>query len=134
MLWQFISFHSLWAMVGGYLIDFDHYLYAGIKWKMWSLKTSYHYLMKKLDRKATKRGEILHIFHTVEFWILMIMMAYISYKNNWTFLLYMFAITFIGMALHLILDFIHGFITDRIGERAISFLWWIKKYSKTRHK
>lgn len=128
ILWPFIGLYSLWTIVGGFLIDFDHYLYAGFKWKMWNLKESYRFQMNWLKQKGNKDGRILHIFHTIEFWIFMIAMAYISYRYDQIFLFYMFAITFSGMILHLILDGIYAIHVNRLGERTISLVWWVKTY------
>jgi len=128
VLWPFLSWYSLWIIVGGFLIDVDHYLYAGFKWKMWNLKESYHYQKEKLKQEAKKNGEILHIFHTIEFWIFMIVMAYLSYQKEWTFLFYIFTVTFVGMILHLILDGIYALYAKRLGERTISLIWWLKKF------
>ena len=128
ILWPFIGLYSLWIMVGGFLIDFDHYLYAGFKWKMWDLKESYKFQVNWSKNPRKKNGEILHIFHTIEFWIFMITMSFISYRYDQIFLFYMFAITFSGMILHLILDGSHALYRNRLGERALSLLWWLKTY------
>ena len=132
LLWPFFGFYSLWAIVGGYLIDFDHYLYAGFKWKLWNLKKSYKMHLNKEYRKKIRWGEILHIFHTIEFWIFMIVMAYLSYRNNWTFLFHMFTLTFAGMILHLLLDTTDGMQKKELGIRAISLVQWWNAFG--RHK
>lgn len=128
LLWPFIGPYSLWALVGGYFIDFDHYLYAGFKFGKWGLRDSYRFHISYLCKKAKKNREILHIFHTLEFWALMVLIIILAYLNAWNFVFYMFAITLIGMAMHVILDIIGAYLTNKIGIRAISMLWWIKKF------
>jgi len=125
VLWPFIGLYSLWAVVGGFLIDVDHYLYGVYKWRMWNLKESYHFHFTKEFRKTIRWGEILHIFHTIEFWIFMIAIAVISYLNSWVFTFYMFTITFIGMMLHFTLDAVDGIRKKEFSIRAISLIqWW----------
>ncbi len=127
-LWPFIGPYSLWAIVGGYLIDFDHYIYAGFKYKLWNLKDSYGFHIRYLCKNAKKNREILHIFHTVEFWAFMALVIIISYINDWRFIFYMFAVTLVGMAMHLILDLIDGMIKSKLQVRAISIIWWINRF------
>ena len=128
ILWLFIGPYSHWTMVGGYFIDFDHYIYAGFKFGMWGLRDSYNFHIHYLCKKAKKNREILHIFHTVEFWAFMLIMIFIAYLNDWTFIFYMFAITLIGMAMHIVLDVIGGIIKNDLQVRTISIIWWIKKF------
>ena len=128
MLWLFIGLNSLWIMVGGYLIDFDHYLYTGFKYKMWNLRDSYDFHIQYLCKNAKKNREILHIFHTVEFWAFMAIVILTSYLNDWRFICYMFSVTLAGMAMHLILDLIDGIIKNKLQVRAISIIWWINKF------
>lgn len=128
ILWPFIGPYSLWAIVGGYLIDFDHYIHVGFKFGKWNLRDSYHFHIQYLCKKAKKNREILHIFHTVEFLVFMVIMILFAYLNEWRSIFYMFAITLIGMAMHIILDLIGGIIKNNLQVRAISIIWWINKF------
>jgi len=83
-------------------IDVDHYIYSVVKTKNFSLKGAYKYHLNR----GTYEGII---FHTIEFFILMIILSY--------FIPYAFFI-FIGMLFHLSLDFIDGF--------KVSILRWCK--------
>ena len=132
VLWPFIGPYSLWAIVGGYLIDVDHYLYTIFRLKTFSIKRSYQYHATKEHHQKNKPGQILHLFHTIEFWIFMILMSIIAYKKNWNFIFYMFSITFLGMILHLSLDITHGIRNKIIKRRAISFMAWFIKFGKSR--
>ncbi len=126
ILFPFIGFYSLWIIVGGYLIDFDHLLWTAYKLKTYSIKKSYFY---HYDRHKTKEYEkdLLHIFHTWEFWTFMIITAAIFYKLNIAFFYYMFAITFLGMLMHLLLDFTALIRTKHLDARAISWIGWMKR-------
>jgi len=126
ILFPFVGFYSLWIIVGGYLIDFDHFLWTAYKSKKYSVKKSYkdHY-----NRRYNPNYErdLLHIFHTVEFWIFMIFIAIVSNYFNFVFIYYMFTITFIGMLLHLTLDFTDLIKGHHLDARAISWIGWFKR-------
>tara|TARA_Y100000310_G_scaffold344360_1_gene456731 strand:+ start:6276 stop:6710 length:435 start_codon:yes stop_codon:yes gene_type:complete len=128
-LYQLIGLYSLWIIVGGYLIDFDHYLWTAFKDKSLSLKKSYHYHFNRQKNEKYER-DILHIFHTGEFWTFMIIASIISYRNNWIFFYYMFTITFLGMLLHLTLDFTSILRAGHLNARAISLTGWIRRHKK----
>ena len=121
ILYPFIGLHSLWFFVGGFLIDTDHYLYNIFKFKTLSIKKAYRYYFYKEGRGTGNFH--LHIFHTVEFWLLMIIMAFLT--RAYPLFFYMFTITFAGMILHVALDFIDLFRKDIIDVRAISILQWL---------
>ena len=125
ILYPFVGLYSLWVLVGGILIDFDHFLYTLVKFQNWSLTFSYEYHDDRLTDKYER--DVLHIFHTVEFWIFMIVAAIICYAANWTFFFWMFTLTFAGMALHLLLDFIDLVRIKKFDARAISLIRWLKR-------
>jgi hypothetical protein len=126
VLYPLLGFYSLWIIVGGYLIDFDHLLWTAYKLKTFSVKKSYHYHFNRHKNTKYER-DILHIFHTLEFWAFMIISAIISYNLGWTFLFYMFAITFLGMLLHLSLDFTNLIKNGTLDARATSLIGWIHR-------
>ncbi|MDP3917455.1 MAG: hypothetical protein Q8Q42_04195 [Nanoarchaeota archaeon] len=130
ILYPFIGLYSLWIIVGGYLIDFDHLLWTMYRLKSISIKKSYFYHYNRHKKKGYEK-DLLHIFHTVEFWIFMILASIISYRLNLTFFYYMFLITFAGMILHLVLDFISLIKKDHLNARAISLIMWIKRNFRT---
>ena len=126
ILFPFFGYHSLWAIVGGFLIDFDHYLYYVFKFKNLSLKKAYVY-HDNIYKRITKVHDILHIFHTIEFWIFMLLVMILSYTYNVKFIFYMFLITLLGMFLHIILDIVHQLKNDAFHERAFSLIGWLKR-------
>ncbi len=126
LFYPLIGLYSLWIIVGGYLIDFDHLLWTAYKMKSFSVKKSYHYHFNRHKNERYER-DLLHVFHTIEFWIFIVLSALISYKMDWTFLYYMFLVTFIGMILHLSLDFILLIKDKHLDARAISWIMWSRR-------
>lgn len=125
ILYRFVGLHSLWIIVGGFLIDVDHLFWTIGKFRYWSLAFSYEY---HDDRHLTTyEKDILHIFHTVEFWALMILAGGISYLLGWIFIFWMFSLTFVGMVLHLLLDFSSLIKRGMVNVRAISLIGWLKR-------
>jgi len=74
------------------LIDFDHYVFYIQKKNDFSLKNSYNFLKKESQKK---HKPMLHIFHTLEFMILIIILSFI-----WQGFLFVF----IGMIFHSAFD------------------------------
>lgn len=129
VLWPFIGSYSLWAIVGGFLIDFDHYIYSIFMFKTISLKKAcYYHLNIEKQHVIYKKWGLLHIFHTIEFLILMIVLLISA--NGKKFLFYMFSVTFLGIVLHLILDFVDGIIKKKLDRRALSLIQWFRVASK----
>ena len=85
-------FNVLYLFLGGFLIDFDHYIMHMIKFKSLSLKKAYQYCLRK-----PKYSFLL--FHTVEAWVLLIILSFFSE---------IMFIILIGLILHMILDLVHG--------------------------
>ena len=81
---------AIFVFVGGFLIDFDHYLYYAFKKRDWNLKRC----LKYYDPERISVDE-LHIFHTIEFWAMMIILSF--------YFTFVFA-TLLGMILHQALD------------------------------
>ncbi len=126
ILYPLVGIYSLWAFVGGYLIDFDHYLWSMYSTGSFSLMKSYN---SHFGRHKTKNYEkdLLHIFHTWEFWLIMVTGAISSYLAKLEFFYYMFSITFLGMILHLTMDFIGLFKIKHFDSRALSLLKWLHR-------
>ena len=125
ILYPFVGLYSLWVFVGGFLIDFDHYVYSIFRFRSWSLQLAYDF---HNDRHLTEyERDILHLFHTLEFWVFMVVAAFVCYFLDWTFLFWMFALTFAGMVLHLFLDFFSLIKGGRVDARAISLVGWLRR-------
>lgn len=122
LLWPIFGFNSLWIMVGGFLIDFDHYLYSIFTRKDYSLKNSYLF-HKNREFSKYKNEETLHIFHTVEFWILLALGS---------FLFKFILLVMLGVLLHVTLDFYNLYIQRKYyHSRAISTIRWLKRNKHT---
>jgi len=91
------------VFLSSFLIDFDHYLASLIKTKKIRLKHSFEYhkdigIQQQKDlKKGIKRKGDFHLFHTLEFHILIALLS-IFFSP--------FLYIFIGMLFHSILDII----------------------------
>ena len=101
ILYPFFGIHSIWAIFGAFLIDFDHYPWTILKLKTFSLKKC-HYYHKNICT-VYKDKDVLHIFHTIEFLIIMVISTIITYKiNNYIYIVSL--ITTISIIYHQIFD------------------------------
>lgn len=110
--------NSLIIFLSGFLFDIDHYFYDIIKKKHFSIFKAYKYRvnsMKGLIRESKREPE-MHIFHTLEFFILLIAEAFI-----FPILIYII----IGLAFHMLLDIISGIINKTLKCRSYSIIQFI---------
>lgn len=86
----------LFVLIGGVLIDIDHYFWCIYKYKKFNLIACYRfYVNTNASRDFTQHLGLLHIFHTIEFLLLMSLLS----------LYYDFALLFvIGLIGHYALD------------------------------
>ena len=122
ILFPLFNYISFLVFIFGFFIDVDHYLYDIIRFRNLNLKKSY---LIHMDKK-TKIKDQLHIFHTIEFLILFVILT-IIYNNVYLLLL------IIGFLLHWILDFIyfiHEIIKkEKLNQTTASFLiGWIYRH------
>ncbi len=108
------------------LIDFDHYLCSALKTKKLGIFHSFEYhkemgeiQRKEKDKGIRRRGDF-HIFHTVEFHILVGLLSFI-----WLGFFYVF----LGMIFHSLLD-IYSFLYEGFIYRREFFLtaWLWKRF------
>ncbi len=125
LLFPLVGWVSLWVLVGGFLIDTDHVLYYGWKFKKWSVKEAYIYCKYRQSEKKYDKDN-LHIFHTVEFWIIMLIGIILSAGRS-AFVFNMFFLAFIGMLVHLIMDFLNLTFRDRLDARYLFCIQWLKQ-------
>ena len=97
-------FYVLVIFLSSFLIDFDHYLWYAFKKKDWNLINAYNWMMKKRDffkgmliSERYKYKTMIMIFHGIECWILILLLIFIHK---------IFLFILIGVAIHMILDFI----------------------------
>ena len=114
ILIPFLKFWTIVVFFSAFFIDFDHYLYYLVKFKDTSLKKAYNYhLPIKPDLK-------IHIFHTIEFYLLLIALSFIHIF--FTFIL-------LGVSFHFILDIIDvNMYRWKVGRRTKSIYTWISRH------
>jgi hypothetical protein len=97
---------ALLIFLSSIFIDVDHYLLFAIRNKDFSLKNAYKtqknsYLEHKKNKtKTITEKKILHVFHTLEFFIFILILSYF-----WN----IFFFVFLGMLIHTIFDMIEMF-------------------------
>ncbi|SRR3990167_1165836 len=119
--------YLLLIFLSSFLIDFDHYLCSALKTKKIGLFHSfdYHKEMAITQRKERDKGIIrkgdFHIFHTIEFHILVGLLGF-----AWIGFFYVF----IGMIFHTLLD-LYSLLYDKYMYRREFFLtaWLWKKFN-----
>lgn len=105
-------FQASLIFLSSVLIDFDHYMFIIQKKKIWNLKKAYfwHKGLPK-DHKT-----IMHIFHTIEFMILVFLLSFF-----WTGFLYIL----VGMLFHSLLDLADLFYNYRFEVREFSLIRYL---------
>ena len=112
LLYPIYGLNVLIILISNILIDADHYLWYVLKIKDKDLVKAFKFYKNRDIRP--KYGRILHIFHTAELLILIIILNF--YSRFFFFVL-------IGMVIHLILDVIYEFNNEYCrGLRFWSFL------------
>jgi len=111
--------------LSAFLIDFDHYICA--VWKTGKLGLfsafAYHKKLQKMHRKCKKKGKgDFHIFHTVEFHLLVFALG---------FLFEPFFYVFAGMVFHSLMDVIHLIILKELDKREFFLVNWLNRGSTT---
>jgi len=119
ILYPFIGVMSLWVIIGGVLIDGDHYLFSIMRLKSFSLKKSYWW-HRKHGMTPDYERDILHIAHTVELFVVTAIVGLVWEPAFWVLQ---------GMILHILMDFINLFKYNHVDARAISLVGWLKRRS-----
>jgi len=113
------GWETLSILIGGVLIDVDHYLWYIFKFKNFDLFRCYTYFIFDIRKMHWKDilGSIL-IFHTIEFLALSVFLSFYSD----------FALLFtIGLIGHYILDMIWHFFVPRMVLVNHSVIYWFLK-------
>ncbi len=113
LLFPSYSYQSFLVFLSGFLIDIDHYLWYSLKYKNFNPKTTYVFHKRRLSLKTIDR---LHIFHTFEFWLLILILS-LKYP--------LFPIV-IGLVIHLIMDFSEMPLNSK-NLRSTSLIFWLYK-------
>lgn len=127
LIWFFSQEISLLYLalifIASFLIDFDHYVVAVKKTNKLSLKSAldYHELQAAKTEKEAKKGirrrGQFHIFHTIEFFILVALLGFIW--EGFFFVL-------IGIIFHSLLDMGYLLYKDRFYRREFFFFNWVR--------
>jgi hypothetical protein len=110
-LWPILGWKLALFWLGSFFIDIDHWWWCILKFKKFSLKYAYDY-SKKYKNLSGK----LHIFHTVEFWVLLWI---------WSMFGELGYIIFLGVVYHNIIDLVYCIQKGRYNGRALTFIGWI---------
>jgi hypothetical protein len=111
-LFHLTIFQASLILLASVLIDVDHYMFIVKRKKIWNLKKAY-YWHKTLPKD---HKTMMHIFHTIEFMFLVLIISYF-----WN----LFFFIFIGMLFHSILDLIDLFYNCKFGVREFSCIRYI---------
>ena len=112
------------VFLSSFLIDFDHYMAFVLKTKNLSLRNAFEYYrkgiikMKKEVAKGIKRKGDFHIFHTIEFHVLVGLFGFV-----WIGFFYIF----IGMIFHSLLDILSMAQIGALHAREFFFFNWVRK-------
>jgi hypothetical protein len=112
------------VFLSSFLIDFDHYVSSGLNCGRWRLTNSFEYYreLEKIElrekKKGIKRRGDFHLFHTVEFHVLVGLLSLV-----WIGFFYIF----IGMFIHSMLDLIDMANRGRIYRREFFFFNWVRE-------
>ncbi len=111
-LMPYAGWKAVFVVIGSFLIDVDHYAYWIYDKKDLSLEKAYWWHVYDKGRDE------LHLFHTIEAWLLIIVLAvYID-------IILLFAI---GLFYHITLDFLEIHINRLYGRRSLSIAGWVAR-------
>ncbi len=113
LLFPFYGWNVLIILISNILIDADHYLWYVFGMKSFNLPEAFKFYKNRKLRLRYKN--ILHIFHTSEILIFLIIL---SFFNEF------FLLVLIGVVIHLILDVIDLISKGYLELRAWSFFGW----------
>lgn len=110
----------IFFFLGGWAFDVDHYLYCIFKHKNFSLKDCYEF-----HHPFAKEKDLLHIFHVIEFYLLILIIGLFIQPILWLFL---------GLLYHISFDFIKGAYLKyykkdprAYNTRAKSLIMWLRR-------
>ncbi len=120
LLYIFYGYPSLVFLIGSVLIDIDHVFWYFLKHKSLNLYQAYMYHRPG----GNNEKNILHIFHTIEAWLIFFILSFFN------ILLW---ILFLGVTYHLIMDVYDMIKYNYYDVRAFSFIKWIIQKSTKFH-
>lgn len=122
IFYPLFKWNVLFILVGGVLIDIDHYLWYAYKYKKFNILESYKFYIKVMDANDfSKVTGMLCIFHTIEFLLLMALLSF-YFKPALIFT--------IGMASHYLLDLLYLYVVPKRFILNHSLIWWLIENKK----
>ncbi|MEK6984289.1 MAG: hypothetical protein AABX33_06980 [Nanoarchaeota archaeon] len=119
ILYPILNWKVLIILVGGVLIDIDHYFWYVYKYHEINFFKSYFFYLEKMNaRNFTDVNGILLIFHTGEFLLPMIIL---SFYSEWA------SMFTIGLLLHHFMDLIYLYTVPKRFVVNHSVVYWIFK-------
>ena len=112
MLFPFYSYDSIFVLVGGYLIDIDHYFRYIFLNKIFDIKEAYRY--HKIQQRTPFPK--LFIFHNIE---LLIILSILSFFSQ------IIMIISLGYVIHMLIDVFHGFKTKKLHHKRWSIIYYL---------
>ncbi|MBS3155195.1 hypothetical protein J4404_01715 [Candidatus Woesearchaeota archaeon] len=114
--------NTIFLFLGGWAFDIDHYFYCIVKHKSFSLKKCYEF-----HHPWSKEKDLLHIFHTIEFYLLVLIIGLFVEP-----VLYLF----FGLIYHISFDFMQiGYLRyykkdyEKTSNcRAHSLIMWLRRH------
>jgi len=123
ILYFFFKEYALIFFFASFLFDVDHYIDYALTKKDFSLINAYKYCVY-ITKNAIKNNKInfkqrLHFFHTIEFYLIMFIIAFYSKT---------FLFVFLGIMYHQLIDYMHMLKYPILKKsRAFSLIMWLKK-------
>lgn len=123
VLYPAFGWKVLLILVGGVLIDIDHYFLFVYKYKKFSLFECYKFFTIEAEKNKWKYiSSSILVFHTIEFLALMILLSFFNH------LVLIFTIGLLG---HYVLDLIwHLLVPKRMIVNPSMISWIVKKFTK----
>lgn len=112
--------NSIVVFFASVLIDVDHYIYYAIRKNIWNLSKTYR------EHKTLPKNHkpMLHIFHTSEFLVLILIFSLFNQ---------IFLFIFIGLLFHSIIDIIDFIAVGKLGCREFFITRYILSKNKSRY-
>ena len=118
ILYPFLGLNSLTVFFSGFLFDIDHYFYYLARKKDWNFMNAYLYCFPD-SNIYEEHNDVLHIFHLMEVWALLLIGS-LFHK--------IFLFIFLGLMFHMVLDGIALSYKERLNARAWSLIGWIQRH------
>ena len=119
ILYPIFNWKAVFILIGGVLIDIDHYFWHVFKYNKFNFFDCYNYYLERMDKeKIMENIGLLLIFHTVEF---LLLITLFSFYNN-------LALIFtIGVISHYLLDLIFLYSVPKRFIANHSIILWVIK-------